>query len=114
MKKQEIALEKSAELWNAFLDITSTEMHSDDTNDFRHHLHALQNILYTQLYKNKDVGVKATFNKADLDSNSLSYWRGRVGAATVSTNPCNNTVTVTKKQIDDILLNTIDRNGRLE
>ncbi|CAH56644.1 DNA ligase [Flavobacterium phage 11b] len=53
MKKQEIALEKSAELWNSFMDIPLTEMHPDDTNDFRNHLHALQNILYTQLYKNK-------------------------------------------------------------
>jgi hypothetical protein len=53
MKKQEIALEKSAELWNAFINIPLIEMHTDDTNDFRHHLHALQNILYTQLYKNK-------------------------------------------------------------
>ena len=66
MKKQEIALEKTAELWNAFMNIPLTEMHLDDTNDFRHHLHALQNILYTQLYKNKDIGAKVTFNSNDL------------------------------------------------
>ena len=66
MKKQDIALKKSAELWNAFIDIPLTEMHSDDTNDFRHHLHALQNILYTQLYKNQERAFKVTFNPADL------------------------------------------------
>ena len=54
MEKQEAALEKTTELWNAFLDIAKTEMHPDDTNDFRHHLHALQNILYTQMYKKEN------------------------------------------------------------
>ena len=41
-------------------------------------------------------------------NDTVSYWGGSV------TNPCNNTVTVTKRQIDDVLLNTIDKNGRLE
>jgi hypothetical protein len=65
MKKQDIALKKSAELWNAFIDIPLSEMHADDTNDFRHHLHALQNILYTQLYKNQKP-IVATITGKDL------------------------------------------------
>ena len=43
--------------------------------------------------------------------NAPSYWGGLTNGGTVSTNLYNNTVTVTKNQIDDILLNTIDRNG---
>jgi hypothetical protein len=66
MKKQDIALKKTAELWNAFMDIPLTEVHSDDTNDFRHHLHALQNILYAQLYKNQDPVFKVEFHSSDL------------------------------------------------
>jgi len=50
LSKQEIALHKSAELWNSFLDIYDSEKHPDDTNDFRFHIHALQNILYTQMH----------------------------------------------------------------
>ena len=52
--------------------------------------------------------VKVEFRQSDLNYTAPSYLGGGV------TNVCNNTVTVSKKQIDDILSNTIDRNGRLE
>ena len=48
--KQKIALDKTAALWNSFCDIPTEEMHPDDNNDFKFHLHALQNLLYTQCY----------------------------------------------------------------
>jgi hypothetical protein len=51
MSKQDKTLKISADLWNSFLEITKEEIHPDDTNDFRFHLHAIQNILYTQKYK---------------------------------------------------------------
>lgn len=47
---QKECLDKSAELWNLFIKIDKSELHPDDTDDFRFHIHALQNILYTQLY----------------------------------------------------------------
>lgn len=37
------AIEATKEVWNAFLQLP--EMHPDDQNDFRHHIHALQNII---------------------------------------------------------------------
>lgn len=52
--KQKECLEISTQLWNKFLEIEVTEKHPDDNNDFRFHLHAIQNILFTQLYKKKD------------------------------------------------------------
>jgi len=54
MSKQKEVLEMSAKLWNLFLEIPEEEKHSDDTNDFRFHIHAIQNILFAQEYKKKD------------------------------------------------------------
>lgn len=53
MEPQEEVLKISAELWNKFLEIPQQELHLDDNNDFRHHLHAIQNIMYTQLFIKK-------------------------------------------------------------
>jgi len=55
MDKQDETLEKTAELWNSFLDIPINEKHPDDVNDFRFHIHALQNILFTQKYKKSQI-----------------------------------------------------------
>lgn len=60
MDAQDNCLKLSADLWNEFLLIPDNEKHPDDTNDFRYHLHALQNILYTQKYK-KELPVVVTF-----------------------------------------------------
>lgn len=51
MDSQDKVLDKSRELWNEFMSIPENELHPDDTNDFIFHLHALQNIMYTQKYK---------------------------------------------------------------
>lgn len=56
MNIQDKVLDKSRELWDEFMKIPQSQMHPDDTNDFRHHLHALQNIMYAQKYlKEKQV-----------------------------------------------------------
>jgi len=49
--QQNKVLNISADLWNEYLKILPTEQHPDDTNDIRFHIHAIQNILHTQLYK---------------------------------------------------------------
>lgn len=51
MNKQDDTLKISADLWNSFLEIPKEQIHPDDTNDIRFHIHAIQNILYTQKYK---------------------------------------------------------------
>lgn len=44
MTPQELkVLELTKGTWNAFLELS--EMHPDDQNDFRRHVHALQNII---------------------------------------------------------------------
>jgi len=53
MDIQDKVLDKSRELWDEFMKIPQSQMHPDDTNDFRHHLHALQNIMYAQKYLKK-------------------------------------------------------------
>lgn len=60
MDQQDKTLQASAELWNEFMKINSNEMHPDDVNDFRHHLHALQNIIYTQKYKKQTITFEVT------------------------------------------------------
>lgn len=50
MDSQDKVLDKSRELWDEFMNIPKNELHPDDTNDFRFHLHALQNIMYAQKY----------------------------------------------------------------
>jgi len=47
-------LKLSADLWNEYLLIPDSEKHPDDTNDIRFHIHAIQNIMYTQLYKKNE------------------------------------------------------------
>lgn len=54
MKIQDEVLNISAELWNKFLEIPKEQMHQDDANDVRFHIHAIQNIIFTQLYKLKE------------------------------------------------------------
>jgi len=39
----------TVDLWNTFIQIQG--LHPDDKPDFRHHLHAIQNILYAHKYK---------------------------------------------------------------
>jgi len=60
MTKQDETLKISADLWNSFLEIPKEEIHQDDTNDFRFHIHALQNILYTQKYKKQEYESRKT------------------------------------------------------
>lgn len=48
--KQKCCLNKTAELWNEILNIPIGDCNPDDINDLRYHIHAIQNILYTQLY----------------------------------------------------------------
>ena len=43
------------------------------------------------------------------NNDTVTYWGGITNGGTASTNLCNNTFTVSKRQIDDILSNTIDR-----
>lgn len=61
--KQEICLSLTANLWNEMQSILSEDsIHPDDMNDMRHHIHAIQNILYTQLYikRHGEYDPKAT------------------------------------------------------
>lgn len=52
--KQEVCLSLTADLWNSMQGILIEDgLHPDDMNDLRHHIHAIQNILYTQLYIKK-------------------------------------------------------------
>lgn len=56
MNKQKRALKNSVKLWQAVLKIPKSQMHPDDIQDIRFHIHAIQNILYTQQwfkFKNK-------------------------------------------------------------
>jgi len=55
MDKRDKILEITAQLWNEFLTIPNNEKHPDDTNDFRFHIHAIQNIIFTQKYKNQQA-----------------------------------------------------------
>jgi len=58
MEKQDKVLEITAELWNAFLNIETTQIHPDDTNDVRFHIHAIQSIIFTQKYKILEKSTK--------------------------------------------------------
>jgi len=42
-------LNKTTELWNAFDRIEKDKLHPDDTADFKFHIHALQNILLSNI-----------------------------------------------------------------
>lgn len=66
MSKQKEILEMTEGVWNKFLEIPEDEKHSDDTNDFRFHIHALQNILFAQEYKKKDDSVVFELKGSDL------------------------------------------------
>lgn len=50
--KQKDCLEITTQLWNKWLEIDSEKKHPDDNNDFRFHIHALQNLLFANIYKN--------------------------------------------------------------
>lgn len=50
MKNQKEVMKLSGELWNAILKLPKAELHPDDLNDLRFHIHAIQNILYAQAY----------------------------------------------------------------
>lgn len=43
-------LELTKDTWNSFIElpIIDPNIHKDDTDDFRHHLHALQNIILSR------------------------------------------------------------------
>jgi hypothetical protein len=49
MTPQDKALELTVDLWNEFLNIEN--LHPCDKNEFCHHLHCLQNLLYAHKYK---------------------------------------------------------------
>lgn len=54
MKAQEKVLDKLVEAWDSFIDLPIEEKHPDDTNDFRFHIHALQDRMYRQMYQVKE------------------------------------------------------------
>jgi len=53
MDSQDKTIKITADLWNSFLEIPKEEKHPDDTHYVRFHIHAIQNILFTQKYKNQ-------------------------------------------------------------
>lgn len=53
---QQECLKSTADLWNKILKMPSGDFHPDDLNDIRFHIHAIQSILYTQLYKKENEG----------------------------------------------------------
>jgi hypothetical protein len=53
MDKQIKVKNLTCDLWNAILEIPKEDMHPDDLNDLRFHIHAIQNILYAQAYIKK-------------------------------------------------------------
>lgn len=55
MSKQDETLKITADLWNKYLEIPTEEKHPDDNNDVRFHIHAIQNILFTQKYKKLNI-----------------------------------------------------------
>lgn len=67
MDRQDKVLDKSRELWDEFMSIPEKQMHPDDVNDFRHHLHALQNIMYDQKYL-KERQIVFEIKQEDLNN----------------------------------------------
>ena len=55
MNKQDETLKITADLWNKYLEIPAEGKHPDDNNDVRFHIHAIQNILFTQKYKKLNI-----------------------------------------------------------
>lgn len=62
------AIDATKELWNAFLQLP--EMHPDDQNDFRYHIHALQNIILAREGQRVINGVKDSVH-VSVDTNGL-------------------------------------------
>jgi hypothetical protein len=50
MDKHTEVLKKLAEAMNAFTEIPKEDKHPSDTLDFVFHIHALQNLVYTEMY----------------------------------------------------------------
>lgn len=50
IEKHQAVLKKSSELFNALSEIPKEDFHPDDQNDLRFHIHAIQNIIYTQAF----------------------------------------------------------------
>lgn len=68
MSKQDEVLKLTKDVWNVFLDIPTSERHSDDTDDVRRHIHAIQNILFTQKYKKELEFTTVVVSGRDLIS----------------------------------------------
>lgn len=49
MKPEDKILDALCEVWNEFQNVENK--HPDDNNEFRFHIHALQNLLYAHKYK---------------------------------------------------------------
>lgn len=62
------ALEATKEAWNAFLDLPV--IHPDDQDDFRHHIHALQNIILAREGQRVMNGIKTV--NVQVDHNGLN------------------------------------------
>jgi len=45
-EKESVVLANTVTLWNSFLECDS--LHPDDVNDFRFHIHALQNLILSR------------------------------------------------------------------
>ncbi len=76
MSKQDETLKITADLWNSFLKIPKEEMHPDDTNDIRFHIHAIQNILYTQKYMKLEYKIETPIRSAserDTSPNLITF-----------------------------------------
>ncbi len=61
MEQEEIVMQKIIETWNEFLKLNV--LHPDDTNEFRFHIHAIQNIVIAREYlKNGGFKVRNNIN----------------------------------------------------
>ncbi len=57
MDKQDL-LNQSADFWNSLVnEFDKGNNHPDDMRDIRFHIHAIQNIIYTKMYKELPVST---------------------------------------------------------
>jgi hypothetical protein len=68
--EQDKVLKLTADTWASFLKI-KRGLHDDYTNDFRFHIHALQNILYCQKYKIEIDNAYKNKNVFEIDKENL-------------------------------------------
>lgn len=68
--QEKVVMEKTGQVWNEFLKLPFH--HPDDNNDFRFHLHALQNMIlgrsaYRELHNKKEEELKDDWFSADTN-----------------------------------------------